>query len=109
MRRFLFIVSFVIICYSISAQNGRAIIARLDSINTAVTKKICVAADAAAISNRGMNVFLADKTSYLSAPRDLSFFTNYATYSTGDGKFTVNHNFQPTHASDDPIKTLFSF
>jgi len=109
MRRFLFIVSFFIICHSIRAQDGHAIIAGLQSINAAVTKKTCSAGDAAAISNRAMNVFLADKTSYLSAPRDLSFFTNYATYNTGDGKFTVNHNFQPLHGADDPIKTLFSF
>ena len=109
MYRLLLIIPFYLIGHTINAQNGHDIITGLKSINAATTGKSCHATDAAAISHRAMNVFLADKTSYLSAARDLSFFTNYVTYNTGDGKFTVNHNFQPPHGADDPIRTLFSF
>lgn len=109
MNRLLFIVIFLFIHCTIDAQEGRDIIAGLKTINAAVTGKTWNAGDASAISHRAMNVFLADKTGYLSAPKDLSLYTNYVTYNTGDGKFTVNHNFQPPHGADDPIRTLFSF
>ncbi len=109
MHRLLLFISLYLLSYTASAQSGQAIITELKFINTAVTAKACNANDAAAISHRGMNVFLADKTSYLSTARDLSLFTNYVTFNTAEGKFTVNHNFQPPHGADDPIKTLFSF
>ena len=54
-----------------------------------------------------MNIFLADKTGYLSANTDLSYYTNYATFNTAEGNFTVNHNFQTANGTDEPIKKLF--
>ncbi|HTE12019.1 MAG TPA: hypothetical protein VK645_13640, partial [Chitinophagaceae bacterium] len=67
MRHLLLIVLFYSSTYLLKAQTGSDIIAELKSINNAITNKSCSADSAAAISNRAMNIFLADKTGYLSA------------------------------------------
>jgi hypothetical protein len=108
MRQLLLTVSFYFIFFFIQAQTGKDIVAGLRSINKTVFTKLCVSDSAAAISNRAMNIFMADKTGYLSAPTDLSFYTNYATVNTAEGKFTVNHNFQKASGADEPIKKLLS-
>ena len=92
----------------IIAQNGDSIISHLQSINNTITNQPCNSVDAVAISNRAMNIFLSDKTGYLSAKTDLSFFTNYVTFNTPESRLTVNHNFQTATGADDPIKKLFS-
>jgi len=94
--------------FSSKAQSSESIINRLNAINQAVMAKPC-SNGAAVISNRAMNVFLADKTGYLAANTDLSFYTNYVTFNTSDAKFTINHNFQNPASNDEPIKKLFSF
>ena len=83
------------------AQNAQAIITELQTINQSVAAKPCNTDSAAAISNRAMSVFLAAKTGYLSASSDLSYYTNYVTFSTADARFTVNHNFQQPSTGDD--------
>jgi len=92
----------------IKAQNGDSIISHLQSINNTITNIPCGSVDAAAISNRAMNIFLSDKTGYVNAKSDLSYFTNYVTFNTSESKLTVNHNFQEATGADDPIKKLFS-
>jgi hypothetical protein len=107
--RYLFsILVFLISASLIKAQKGDSIISRLQSINHAVTSKTCSSDDAAAISNRAMNIFLSDKTGYVNAKSDLSLFTNYVTFNTSESRLTVNHNFQEATGADDPIKNLFS-
>jgi hypothetical protein len=107
--RYLFsILVFFISASLIKAQNGDSIISHLQSINNTITDIPCGSADAAAISNRAMNIFLSDKTGYLSAQSDLSYFTNYVTFNTTESRLTVNHNFQEATGADDPIKKLFS-
>lgn len=108
MRQLLLTVSFYFIFFLIQAQTGKDIITELKSVNKTVFTKLCDTDSAAAISNRAMNIFLADKTGYLSAPADLSFYTNYATLNTAEGKFTVNHNFQKASGTDEPIRKLLS-
>ena len=108
MRYLLSILVFLISPYLIKAQSGDSIISRLQSINNSITVKPCVFVDAAAISNRAMNIFLSDKTGYLNAKSDLSYFTNYVTFNTTESRLTVNHNFQKATGADDPIKKLFS-
>ncbi|HMG15538.1 MAG TPA: hypothetical protein VK590_08835 [Saprospiraceae bacterium] len=90
------------------AQNGESIIAILKSINLEINNDNCNSKNAAAISNRALNVFLADKTGYLSEYGDLSFYTNYLTLNTLEGKLTINHNFKKASGKDDPIRKLFS-
>lgn len=108
MRHFLLCFYFFYISQSVYAQSAQSIIAELQSINHAVANKPCNADSATAISNRAMNIFLAAKTGYLSANTDLSYYTNYVTFNSAEGKLTVNHNFQNTDGTDEPIRTLLS-
>jgi len=108
MRYFLSILVCLISASLIKAQNGDSIISHLQSINNTITNIPCGSVDAGAISNRAMNIFLSDKTGYVNAKSDLSYFTNYVTFNTSESKLTVNHNFQEATGADDPIKKLFS-
>lgn len=95
---------FSITAFFVHAQTGKEIITELQNIHRAIS-----ADSSGAISRRAMNVFLADKTGYLSGSRDLSLFTNYVTFNSAEGRFTVNHNFQqPVKGNDAPIKKLLS-
>jgi hypothetical protein len=93
---------------STTAQTVEAVIAELQAVNQNISNKGDNGHSAAAISNRGMNVFLADKTGYLSRGTDLSYYTNYLSFNSTEGRITVNHNFQPAAGTDDRLKTLFS-
>lgn len=104
MRRLFFTGSFFLLSCLTIAQTGESIIGEIKGIN----KTIVTQHSGAVISNRAMNVFMADKTGYLSASDDLSFYTNYVTFNSLDGIFTVNHNFQKPNGIDEPLKTLFS-
>ena len=108
MRYTFSILIFLIFPSLIKAQIGDSIIARLQSINHTITNQSCDSDEAAAISNRAMNIFLSDKTGYLNLKSDLSFFTNYVTFNTSESRLTVNHNFQKATGADDPIRNLFS-
>lgn len=90
----------------VQAQNSDSIIMQLQTINQAVTTAPCYVSNTLVISNRAMNIFLADKTGYLSESTDLSFYTNYLTLSTAEGKLTINHNFQTATGVDEPIRKL---
>jgi len=96
-----------LIIFNAAAQNADTIIAELKEINNNIGSKSYDGNGPAAISNRGMNVFMADKTGYLSSNTDLSYYTNYLTFNSSEGRITVSHNFQPAAGRDEPIKTLF--
>ena len=108
MRYQFFILTILLFPALIKAQNGDKIVSKMKSVNDSLVSKSCVSADAAAISNRAMNIFLSDVTGYVSSKTDLSYFTNYVTYNTAESKLTVNHNFQKASGADEPIKKLFS-
>jgi hypothetical protein len=108
MRYFQFFLFFHLFSFSLQSQSADSIIARLKYINRAVVSKSCSGGTLPVISNRAMNIFLADKTGYLSESTDLSLFTNYVTLNSIEGKLTINHNFQQAAGIDDPIKKLFS-
>jgi hypothetical protein len=108
MRYFQFFLFFHLFSFSLQSQSADSIIARLKYINRAVVSKSCSGGSLPVISNRAMNIFLADKTGYLSESTDLSLFTNYVTLNSVEGKLTINHNFQQASGIDDPIKKLFS-
>lgn len=108
MHRVLLTTSFCSLSFFLQAQTGEAVITELKSINASIVRKRSNTDTAAAISNRAMNVFLADKTGYLSNSTDLSFYTNYTTFNTSEGKCTVTHNFQKATGKDDPVKNLFN-
>ncbi|HSO85844.1 MAG TPA: hypothetical protein VLQ91_04790, partial [Draconibacterium sp.] len=108
MRYIISVLVFSFFPFFIKAQNGDKIISKLKSVNDSLAAKSCDSDDAAAISNRAMNIFLSDKTGYVNAKSDLSFFTNYVTFNTSESRLTVNHNFQEATGADDPINKLFS-
>ncbi|MBC7688032.1 MAG: hypothetical protein H7211_07625, partial [Aquabacterium sp.] len=108
MRLLLLSLFFYLILLPLSAQTAAGIINELNAVNSAIAARPCTNGSTAIISNRAMNVFLADKTGYVSAPADLSLYTNYVTFNTTDGRLTVNHNFQKATGIDKPVKKLFS-
>jgi len=108
MRYLVFLFAFSLHAFSLRSQSADSIIAQLKSINQVVANKSCDKQGLPVISNRAMNIFLADKTGYLSERSDLSLFTNYVTFNSVDGKLTINHNFQKATGIDEPIRKLFS-
>jgi len=108
MRHLVLASSFSLIVFLIKAQNAASIIDELNTINKAVASKPCSTGNGMLITNRAMNIFLADKTGYLSGEGDLSLYTNYVTLNTSAGTLTINHNFQNAKGTDEPIKSLFS-
>jgi hypothetical protein len=84
------------------------IIADLQDINTTITNSPCSTGRGPLISNRAYNLFLLDKTSYLSHSDDLSFYTNYVTFNTAEGKLTVTHSFHDAKGKDALIKSFFN-
>jgi hypothetical protein len=104
MPRLCFVVLFFLMASFCAGQNTDSIAAEIKMINKAVASQTT----GAVMSNRAMNIFLADKTGYVGGSDDLSFFTNYVTFNSTDGIFTVNHNFQKPKGIDEPLKTLFS-
>jgi hypothetical protein len=102
MRQFIVVFCISMPILSVHAQSAKEIITQLQSIHQATS-----ADSGAAISRRSMNIFLADKTGYAAGSRDLSFFTNYVTFNSSEGRCTVNHNFQQAATGNDaPIKKL---
>jgi len=108
MQYLLFVIFFCLHAFSLKSQSTDSLIAQLKSINQAVVNRSCIRDNLPVISNRAMNVFLADKTAYVAESRDLSLFTNYVTLNSAEGRLTINHNFQKATGIDDPIKKLFS-
>ncbi len=104
MRLFILAFCFSVLVLLVHAQSGKEIITELQSIHLAAS-----ADSTAAVTHRAMNIFLADKTGYASGNRDLSFFTNYVTFNSAEGRLTVNHNFQqPVTGNDAPIRKLLA-
>ena len=108
MRYLLFVIFFCLHDFPSKSQSADSIISQLKAINQAVVNKSCIGGNRPLVSNRAMNIFLADKTGYLSESSDLSLFTNYVTLNSAEGKLTVNHNFQKAAGIDEPIKRLLS-
>ena len=108
MRCIIGIIFFSFFFLPVKSQIADSIIAELKAINKSVVNMPCSSGNGRVISNRAMNIFLADKTGYLSESNDLSLYTNYVTLNTAEGKFTINHNFQKATGIDEPIKKLLS-
>ena len=94
--------------FNTAAQDGGGIKKELQTINKTITLQPCIGNNGKLISNRAMNIFLADKTSYVSENGDLSYYTNYVTLQSNTGLISINHNFQKAKGNDEPLKTLLS-
>ena len=108
MRNRCFVLMIVVISFNAAAQDTGPIQEELQAINKTITLQPCDKNSGKLISNRAMNIFLADKTGYVSESGDLSYYTNYVTLNSNTGLISVNHNFQKARGIDEPIKTLLS-
>lgn len=106
MRCFILLV-FIFYSSLVSAQRAETIINQLTVINNTITSRP-YSDTSPIVSNRAMNVFLAYKTGYVGERTDLSFYTNYISLNTADGKFSMSHNFQKPTDIDEPLKRLFN-
>ena len=108
MRNLCFVLMIAVISLNAAAQDTGRIQDELQAINKTITLKPCDGNSGKLISDRAMNIFLADKTGYVSESGDLSYYTNYVTLNSNTGLISVNHNFQKARGIDEPIKTLLS-
>ena len=108
MRNLCFVLMIAVISLNAAAQDTGRIQEELQAINKKIILQPCDGNSGKLISDRAMNIFLADKTGYVSESGDLSYYTNYVTLNSNTGLISVNHNFQKARGIDGPIKTLLS-
>lgn len=92
---------------TLSAQSGTGLLQQLQRINDSLQGNSMQYNTTPVISNRGLNIFLADKTAYLFGNADLSYFSNYVSYNGNSGILAVNHNFYHPVAADQLINRMF--
>lgn len=92
--------------FRIQAQSSEQLISDLQAIHKTIKSSSCT--NRQVISNRAMNLFLADKIGYsLTDYKSLSFYKNYITFNTGDGIFSLNHNFFQATGTDEPVRSFY--
>jgi len=95
-------------CYPVNAliaQSADSLINSLKSIQNKLETNPAYNHDL--ISNRAMNLFIADQIgSYLSEDKNLSFFKNYVTLDAAKGILSLNHNFFESKGLDEPVRTF---
>jgi len=89
----------------LQAQSAKKLIADLQAIHTSVRSLPCNSGQL--ISNRAMNLFLAEKIgTYLTGYKSISFYKNNITADVLNGTFSLSHNlFQPS-GIDKPITSF---
>lgn len=108
MRNLLILLAATLLALASRSQTMPEIINELKEINSGISSQPCSTGKGKLISNRAMNVFLADKTGYLSERGDLSLYTNYVTLNTTLGELSVNHNFHTATGKDEPVRSFIS-
>ncbi|MES2794353.1 MAG: hypothetical protein V4683_00235 [Bacteroidota bacterium] len=85
-------------------QSADSLISVLKEIDLTIKKSEC--AEGQLLSNRGMNLFMADRVGYyLSDHENLTFCKNNLTFNTANGLFSMSHSlFEPTGA-DLPVRS----
>ena len=95
-------------CYPVKelyAQSADSLISNLKSIQNKLEMNPAYSRDL--ISNRAMNLFVADQIgSYLSEDKNLSFFKNYVTLDAAKGILSLNHNFFESKGLDEPVRSF---
>ncbi len=102
------LLSFCCFFQGLSAQEYSGILDGMQLAHRQILNTPCTSDGTLAISERAMNVFLAEKTAYVSELSDLSLYTNYIALNTLSGRLSINHNFQNTNGNSDRIRRLFS-
>jgi len=95
-------------CYPVNeliAQSADSLIGNLKSIQNKLETNPAYSQDL--ISNRAMNLFVADQIgSYLTEDKNLSFFKNYVILDAAKGILSVNHNFFESKGLDEPVRSF---
>ena len=95
-------------CYQVNelmAQSADSLISNLISVQNKLEMNPAYSRDL--ISNRAMNLFVADQIgSYLSEDKNLSFFKNYVTLDAAKGILSLNHNFFESKGLDEPVRSF---
>ena len=103
--RFLILI-ICLIAQCAKAQTALQIMEGFKSINDSIATLPCSSGHGMLISNRAMNVLLANKIgSYLSGRDDLSFYKNNVTFNAADKEVTINHSLFQASGLDQPIKS----
>ena len=100
--QFIFTAAAYLCSFTLHAQSADTIIAGLRIIHNNIKAQGCSSQQV--ISNRAMNIFLSDRVgSYLAGYKDLSLYKNNITFSSGDGIFSLNHNFFQAKGLDESV------
>ena len=95
-------------CYPVNeliAQSADSLINNLESIQNKLVNNPAYSQHL--ISNRAMNLFIADQVgSYLAEDKNLSFFKNDVTLDAAKGILSLNHNFFESRDLDEPVRTF---
>ena len=86
------------------SQSADSIITNFNDVNVTIKNIEC--ADGQLISNRAMNLFMADRVGYyLSNHENLTFCKNNVTLNTATGIFSMTHSFFEPTGADLPLKS----
>lgn len=91
----------------IRAQTSESIISEIKTINTSLANKPCNTGKGQLISNRAMNIFLANKAGhYLATGDNLTLYKNSTVFNTAEGLINVNHSLYTAKGIDDKINNF---
>jgi len=109
MYKLLLVQFFLFFSLSLQAQTPGSIINELKTINTSLVNTPSNMGSGRLISNRAMNIFLANKAGYYLAESDnLSLYKNSAIYNSAEGLITVNHNLYKPKEIDERVGSITS-
>jgi hypothetical protein len=107
MRKFILVIGHCFLSVLINGQSPATIISDLKSVNQTIAIEPCNTGEGSIISNRAMNLFLADRIGYyLSQYDDISFDKNYITFNSSNGVFSLNHNFFQVKGNDEQVRAF---
>lgn len=105
--RLVFTAAAYLYSFTLHAQYADKLIEDLRAVHNNIKAPGCSSQQV--ISNRAMNIFLSDRVgSYLSGYKDLSLYKNNITFSSGDGIFSLNHNFFQAKGLDEPVREFLT-
>jgi len=103
-------VTFLFALQTLQAQTPDSLIGELRAVNAAVTGPNPAPGKHLLLSNRALNLFLSEGAGYyLSSPDDLTLYKNSVIANAAGGSLAIYHNLRQPPASDESIRSFFSF
>ncbi len=100
-----FLILYFLIPIKLISQSADSIINNFKEVNAIIKNIDCT--DGQLISNRAMNLFMADRVGYyLANHENLTFCKNNVTLNTGTGIFSMTHSFFEPTGADLPLKSF---